>query len=102
MSKTGATDRYSASVDLRFSPPQLKHGGPSLIDTTNYYLRPYFDPAVAFVGTMNGSWDETTRGQYPEWEGWNSWPPDGSQRIPPWPAPAGPAESSIWRTAETV
>ena len=73
VSKTGATDRYSASVDLRFSPPQLKHGGPSLIDTTNYYLRPYFDPAVAFVGTMNGSWDESTRGQYPEWEGWNSW-----------------------------
>ena len=73
VSKTGATDRYSASVDLRFAPPQLKHGGPSLIDTTNYYLRPYFDPAVAFVGTMNGSWDESTRGQYPEWEGWNSW-----------------------------
>ena len=40
VSKTGATDRYSASVDLRFAPPQLKHGGPSLIDTTNYYLRP--------------------------------------------------------------
>ena len=22
---------------------------------------------------MNGSWDEATRGQYPEWEGWDSW-----------------------------
>ena len=73
VSKTGATDRYSASVDLRIAPPQLKHGGPSLIDTTNYYLRPYFDPAVANVGTMNGSWDEATKGQYPTWEGWDSW-----------------------------
>ena len=76
VTKTGGISEYHGSADIRVAPPQLKHGGPSLVDTTNYFLRPYFDKEVAFVGTAEG-WDQDTQGQYPEWEGWNSW----SQRL---------------------
>ncbi|MBF88285.1 MAG: hypothetical protein CMG75_01250 [Candidatus Marinimicrobia bacterium] len=66
-------DTYNASVDFRFTPAQQKHGGKAVTDTMNYFMRPFFDPDVAFVGTSNGGWDEYTQNQYPEWEGWNSW-----------------------------
>lgn len=66
-----ASKRYNGSIDVRFTPAHYKHRGASLYDWNNYWVRPYVDPAVAFVGTKNGSWDEYTQGQYREFEGWN-------------------------------
>ncbi|MBN2410194.1 TonB-dependent receptor [candidate division KSB1 bacterium] len=65
-------ESYHGSLDMRLSPAHLKHSGQSLFDHNNYYLRSYLDPAVCWVGTKNGSWDEATQLQYPEFVGWNS------------------------------
>lgn len=74
ITKSGSPSTYHGSVILRIAPPQRKHGGLSLVDTMNYYLRPYFDPEVAFVGTDEGWADRPgLRESYPEWEGWNDW-----------------------------
>jgi hypothetical protein len=72
ITKEGAQKQYSGSVDFRLSPGHLKHGGASLFDPNNYYLRPYLDEDVCWVGTTNGSWDEATQKQYPEFVGWNA------------------------------
>ncbi|HKJ67830.1 MAG TPA: hypothetical protein VKA68_07720, partial [bacterium] len=64
--------RYSGSLELRYSPPRLKHSGPSVFNWENYYLRPYLDPDVRMEGTKNGAWDEEMQEQYPEFEGWNA------------------------------
>jgi len=74
ITKSGDPDSYHGSFDIRKAPPQRKHGGLSLMDTMNYYLRPYFDPDVAFVGTGIG-WEDRPDLQesYFEWEGWNRW-----------------------------
>ena len=74
ITKSGSQTAYHGSVDFRFAPAQMKHSGLPLWDLDNYYLRPYFDPDVAFVGTQEG-WDDQPdmASQYGEWEGWNSW-----------------------------
>ena len=62
---------YTASVDFRITKPARKHGGPSIFDHKNYWLRPYLDKAVAFEGTNSGAWDEYTQQQYKSFSGWN-------------------------------
>jgi len=72
VTKDAIPGKYSGSVDFRFSPARYKHYGPSMLNKDFFYLRPYLDPAVAFVGTTAG-WDEATRHQNPiGFEGWNS------------------------------
>ena len=66
------TQRYHGSVDIRYTPSAQKHRGPSLFEHDNFYLRPYLDPEVAFVGTANGGWDEYTQSQNEEFGGWNA------------------------------
>ena len=76
ITKSGDPNSYHGSFDIRKAPPQRKHGGRSLMDTMNWYLRPYFDPDVAFVGTpvgWAGDENKDLRETYPEWEGWDSW-----------------------------
>ena len=73
ITKEGSPNTYNGSVIFRLSPPRLKHSGYSLFDPRNYYLRPYLDPAVMWVGTKNGTWDEETQKQYPEFMGWNAY-----------------------------
>ena len=71
VTKEAEKTAYNGSVDFRFTPAHQKHRGANLYSWDNYWVRPYVDPAVAFVGTRNGSWDEYTQGQYREFEGWN-------------------------------
>ena len=62
---------YHGSADFRYTWPALKHRGASIFDPDNFFLRPYMDPDVCWVGTRWGDWDEYTQNQYPEFEGWN-------------------------------
>jgi outer membrane receptor protein involved in Fe transport len=72
VTKEGDPHHYSGTIDYENSPPAAKHFGKSFNDPNSYWLRPYLDPAVAFVGTENGSWDEAMQAQYPSFQGWNA------------------------------
>jgi len=71
VTKDAQKTAYNGSVDMRFTPAHQKHRGANLYSWDNYWVRPYVDPAVAYVGTKNGSWDKYTQGQYREFEGWD-------------------------------
>jgi len=70
VTKEGGRSRYGVDVIARYSPPSQKHFGPPANDPNSYWVRPYVDPDVAFVGTRNGGWDAATQAQYPQFEGW--------------------------------
>lgn len=70
VTKEGGRSRYTGDVIARYSPPTQKHFGPPANDPNSYWIRPYVDPDVAFVGTRNGGWDAATQAQYPEFQGW--------------------------------
>jgi len=70
VTKDGRPDRYTGSLELRYSPPRQKHSGPSVFNWQNYYLRPYLDPAVRMDGT--DKWPEEMQRQYPTFEGWKA------------------------------
>jgi hypothetical protein len=72
VTREGNPDRYSGTVAFRISPAQPKHFGISPFDPMSYWHRPYLDPTVMWTGTKNGVWDEYTRRQYPEFDGWNN------------------------------
>jgi outer membrane receptor protein involved in Fe transport len=72
----GSRRGYYGSFQVRASPPAPKYWRGSGIldvqDPNSFALRPFFDPAVCWTGTGNGAWDEYTRRQYPEFQGWNA------------------------------
>lgn len=68
----GRRDKYTFNMIGRYSPASQKHFGISPHDFDSYWVRPYVDDAVAWTGTTSGAWDEFTRIQYQEFEGWNS------------------------------
>ncbi len=72
ITKSGNSTKYSATISVAIAPPFPKHFGPSIYDRNSYFNRPYLDPDVAWTGTNNGAWDEYTKKQYPNFEGWNS------------------------------
>ena len=72
ITKEGDPYRYGGTVTYENSPAASKHFGPSFNDPNSYWLRPYLDPAVAFVGTKNGTWDAATQELYPSFQGWNA------------------------------
>ncbi|MCB0264763.1 MAG: TonB-dependent receptor [Calditrichia bacterium] len=72
ITKEGSPNRYSGTITFRNSAPGAKHFGPSFNDPNSYWVRPYVDPEVAFVGTENGGWDENLQSQYPAFDGWNT------------------------------
>ncbi len=71
VTKEGAQD-YHASIDFRYTAPHLKHRGYDIFDYRNFYMRPYLDEDVCYVGTRNGPWNAYAQRQYPEFEGWNA------------------------------
>jgi len=71
VTKSGSPDKYDATVEFRYTPPHLKHGGISVFDPNNFYLRPYLDPQVAMKGT--DQWPEEVRNQYRSFEGWEEY-----------------------------
>lgn len=72
VTKEGESNQYQGNIILRYSPPGAKYFGDSPFASDATLLRPYLDPAVAWEGTQNGAWDEYTRRQYPDFEGWNA------------------------------
>ncbi|MGE5859744.1 MAG: TonB-dependent receptor [Ignavibacteria bacterium] len=75
VTKEGSSSGYSGNIQFRISPPAPKYwrgeGIRDLLDPYSYALRPFFDPEVCWTGTQNGAWDQYTRDQYPEFQGWN-------------------------------
>lgn len=72
ITKEGSSKIYTVSATVRYSPATSKHFGPSVYNSNSYWIRPFLDPGVAFVGTKNGTWNVFTQQQYQEFEGWNS------------------------------
>ncbi|MBW8042436.1 MAG: outer membrane beta-barrel protein [Planctomycetes bacterium] len=72
VTKEGSASEYHGSIDFRISPARQKHDGLSHFDKDNFYLRPYLDPGVRDVGTMNGTWDEEMQEQYYPFIGWDA------------------------------
>lgn len=81
VTREGEADRYSATVTFRtnYRPWQSENGylkkyfgDVSPFGADSYWLRPYLDDAVCWTGTKNGAWDDYTRRQYPEFDGWNA------------------------------
>lgn len=71
VTKEGDPNRYEGAVTVKASPAHPKHFGMSPYDPNSYWLRPYLDPEVSWVGTENGSWDQYTQSQYKKFDGWN-------------------------------
>jgi len=71
VTKTGSKTNYSGSATYRFSSPSRKYFGRSIYSPQSYFLRPYLDPEICYVGTNSGVWDQYTQEQYPEFPGWN-------------------------------
>jgi outer membrane cobalamin receptor len=81
ITKSGSPERYSATVDSRLSPARYKHRGEPITSPYNYYLRPYLDPDVAFIGTHDtdpndgdgvSPWSDEMKAQYAQFDGWNA------------------------------
>lgn len=71
-SKEGDAEKYEADAIIRYRPPQDKHFGPSINNPDSYWIRPYVDDDVAWVGTDNGTWDKYTRENYETFVGWDA------------------------------
>jgi outer membrane receptor protein involved in Fe transport len=79
VTKEGGKSGYTFGFMGRGSNAQPKHFGNSIYDRNSYWIRPYVDPQVAWLGTtaVNPAtgqpyWDTYTQKQYPSFEGWNS------------------------------
>jgi hypothetical protein len=76
ITKEGKLKGYSLGGSVRIAPPTAKNFGPSPFSYDSYFMRPFLDPAVAFVGTGTGNdpgaWDAYTRAQYRNFVGWNA------------------------------
>ncbi|ARA94736.1 hypothetical protein AWN76_017290 [Rhodothermaceae bacterium RA] len=72
VNQEGPRDRYTINLTASYSPATEKYFGISPSDPNSYWMRPYTDPDVAFVGTENGTWDEMMQQQYPFFQGYNS------------------------------
>ncbi len=72
ITKEGPASKYTATINIHYSPAAPKHFGNSIYDKYSYFNRPYMDPAVMWTGTHNGAWDNYTQQQYPSFDGWNA------------------------------
>lgn len=70
VTREGSPNRFSINGTMRYSAPTQKHFGANADDPNSYWIRPFIDPDVAWTGTNNGAWDQSTRNQYAEFEGW--------------------------------
>ncbi|MBI5727843.1 MAG: carboxypeptidase-like regulatory domain-containing protein [Ignavibacteriales bacterium] len=71
VTRDGSKDKYYVSFSGRYRGAAPKNFGGSPNDKDAYWIRPFLDPQVAFVGTKTG-WanDPHLQAQYPEFEGW--------------------------------
>jgi len=76
VTREGSPSVYHGTIDYRYSPAHYKHKGPNLFSPDNYYLKPYLDPAVCWVGTEHGTWDQYTKDQNLPFLGWNKYSED--------------------------
>jgi hypothetical protein len=77
VTKEGSRDKYSFSLISRYRAANQKHFGSSPNDPNSYWIRPYVDGEVAWFGTQSINpvtgdpvWDDFTRKQYPQFDGW--------------------------------
>ncbi|MBN2366717.1 MAG: TonB-dependent receptor [Calditrichaeota bacterium] len=71
VTKSGSKTNYNGSLSFQYQPPGNKYFGPSIYSPNSYFLRPYMDEDICYVGTQNGSWDQYTQEQYRTFVGWN-------------------------------
>ena len=72
VSREGSADAYDATVSIKYRAAQPKHFGGSPYAPNSFWMRPYLDDDVAWVGTENGTWDKYMQKQYPKFDGWNA------------------------------
>ncbi|KAA3609883.1 MAG: TonB-dependent receptor [Calditrichaeota bacterium] len=98
ITKEGDKNSYSITVNTQYSAPGLKNFGKSIYNKNSYFNRPFYDPDVAWVGTLEGAWDEHTKNQYIDFKGWqavadetledddptNDLTPEGAQQLFKW------------------
>ncbi len=70
VTKEGSRSQYSGAFMMRYRPAGKKHFGNTPYSSNSYFLRPYMDPDICYVGT--DAWDSYTKRQYPDFQGWNS------------------------------
>ncbi len=72
--REGDPDHYHGTLIYQHRPPAAKHFGLSVYHPDTYFLRPYTDPEVCFIGTHSPAspWDVYQKRQYPKFQGWNS------------------------------
>ncbi len=71
VTKEGDRSHYNFALITKYRAAAPKHFGISPNSPDAYWIRPYIDDDVCWVGTENGTWDEATQKQYPEFEGFN-------------------------------
>ncbi len=71
VTKEGSKNKYNFAFLGRYRAPAPKHFGISPNSPNAYWIRPFVDDAVCWVGTKNGAWDKHIQDQYPEFKGWN-------------------------------
>jgi len=71
VTREGKKDKYFFSFQGRYSPTAPKHFGDAAHSSNSFWIRPFTDPSVAWVGTKTG-WanDPNLQKQYPEFAGW--------------------------------
>lgn len=71
VTKEGNRNKYDFGFLGRYRAAAPKHFGQSPNAPDAYWIRPYVDEDVCWVGTKNGTWDKYTQKQYPEFVGFN-------------------------------
>ena len=72
VTKSGSQSSYHGRLNFQMTNASPKRFGKSAYDPTNWHLRQYFDPSVAFIGTQE-AWadDDYLRKQSRTFHGWN-------------------------------
>lgn len=81
ITKAGDKNEYHGSFNYSRSIPAEKRFGKSHYDPENYFLKPYFNPYLAFEGTDQEIWEKVTgdsaeaaamKENHATWRGWNA------------------------------
>jgi hypothetical protein len=68
VTRKGDKQKYSGTVDIRYTPLQPKNFNGSLNDPDGYWHRAYLDDEICWEGTNSGIWDIYTKSQYRSFE----------------------------------
>lgn len=78
VTKEGSPQRYSFGFNVRYAPPTKKYFGMTPNNFDSYWVRPFLDPEVSWLGTASNPatgyvspWDSWTQAQYVSFQGWN-------------------------------